>query len=182
MNTFGNTRLLLGGIAATLLIGLIITTAVRSRATVESPANLARQALAAASPTDQAQAATRLAALAAESPAAGRSELIAGLRNALANGHTAEVRAAAIVGLARTEDHAQLPLLVAAIEDDDTLVAGRAVAAVQQLLGVRYEMTGRPFDKEERRRLAGMARADMAALGGAGQAWWKSHTLPGATW
>lgn len=182
MNTFGNTRLLLGGIAATAMIGLSILTAVRSHTTIESPGDLARQALTATSPQTQAQAASRLAALAAESPATGRSELIASLRDTLANGHTAEVRAAAIVGLARTQDRAQLPLLVTAIEDDNALVAGRAVAAVQQLLGVRYEMTGRPFDTEERRRLAGMARADMAALGGAGQAWWKSHTLPGATW
>ena len=182
MNTFGNTRLLLGGIAATLLIRLSITTAIRSYTAAESPADLARQALAAASPTDQAQASTRLAALAGKSPSADRQELIAGLRDALANGRTAEVRAAAIVGLARTEDRAQLPLLVAAIEDDDMLVAGRAVAAVQQLLGVRYEMTGRPFDKEERRRLAGMAREDATALDGAGLGWWKSHTLPGATW
>ena len=194
MSTFGSTRFLLGSIAATALVVLGISAALRSRVSVETPADLARQAITAASPKDQAQAATRLAALAAQPrppawprarPSArpkGSGDVIASLQDTLANGRTSEVRAAAIVGLARTADRSVLPLLVEAIEDNDPLVSGRAVAAVQHLLGVRYEVDEQPLDREDRRRLAGMARSDMAALDGPGRAWWEAHTVPGGTW
>lgn len=182
MSTFGSTRFLLGGIATTALVALGISAALRSRVSVESPADLARQAITAASPKDQAQAATRLAALAAQSRPRGSGDVIGSLQDTLANGRTSEVRAAAIVGLARTADRSVLPLLVEAIEDNDPLVSGRAVAAVQHLLGVRYEVDEQPLDREDRRRLAGMARSDMAALDGPGRAWWEAHTVPGGTW
>jgi HEAT repeat protein len=182
MSTFGSTRFLLAGIAATALVALGISAAVRSRVSVEAPADLARQAIAAASPKDQAQAATRLAALAARPQQPGSGALIASLQETLANGPTSEVRAAAIVGLARTGDRSVLPVLVDAIEDEDPLVSGRAVAAIQHLLGVRYEMDEQPLDREDRRRLAGMARTDIAALDGPGRAWWEAHTVPGGTW
>jgi HEAT repeat protein len=186
MSTFGSTRFLLGGIAATALVALGISAAVRSRVSVETPTDLARQAITATSPKDQAQAATRLAALAAQPlpPARqrGSGDVIASLQDTLANGRTSEVRAAAIVGLARTADRSVLPLLVEAIEDDDPLVSGRAVAAVQHLLGVRYEVAEQPLEREDRRRLAGMARTDMAALDGPGRVWWEAHTVPGGTW
>jgi HEAT repeat protein len=182
MSTFGSTRFLLAGIAATALVALGISAAVRSRVSVEVPADLARQAIAAASPKDQARAATRLAALAAQPRPDRSGAVIASLQETLANGHTPEVRAAAIVGLARTGDRSVLPVLVEAIEDDDQLVSGRAVAAVQHLLGVRYEVDEQPLDREDRRRLARMARADMAALDGPGRAWWEAHTVPGGTW
>jgi len=182
MSTFGNTRSLLIGIAATAVVALGISAAVRSRVSVEVPADLARQAIAAASPKDQARAATRLAALAAQPRPDRSGAVIASLQETLANGHTPEVRAAAIVGLARTGDRSVLPVLVEAIEDDDQLVSGRAVAAVQHLLGVRYEVDEQPLDREDRRRLAGMARADMAALDGPGRAWWEAHTVPGGKW
>jgi hypothetical protein len=186
MNSFASTRLLLSGIAATALIALGISAGIRSRFSVESPADLGRQAIAAASPHDQAQAATRLAALAARAqPHArprGSGDVIVSLQDTLANGRTSEVRAAAIVGLARTADRSVLPLLVEAIEDDDPVVSGRAVAAVQHLLGVRYEVDEQPLDREDRRRLAGMARSDMAALDGPGRVWWEAHTVPRGTW
>jgi HEAT repeat protein len=182
MSTFGSTRFLLAAIAATALVALGISAAVRSRVSVEAPADLARQAIAAASPKDQAKAATRLAALAAHPQQPGSGALIASLQETLANGPTSEVRAAAIVGLARTGDRSVLPVLVDAIEDDDPLVSGRAVAAIQHLLGVRYEMDEQPLDREDRRRLAGMARTDIAALDGPGRAWWEAHTVPGGTW
>jgi len=190
MSTLDHNRLLLSGIAATALVAFGLSAALRSRVSVETPAELARQAITAVSPKDQARAATRLAALAAQprSPARsqarseGSEDVVASLRDTLANGRTSEVRAAAIVGLARTADRSVLPVLVAAIEDDDPLVSGRAVAAVQQLLGVRYELNERPLDREDRRRLAGMARSDMAALDGPGRAWWEAHTVPGGTW
>ena len=186
MSTFGSTRFLLAGIAATALVALGISSAVRSRVRVEAPADLARQAIEAASPKDQARAATRLARLAAQPrPQArprGSGAVIASLQDTLAKGRTPEVRAAAIVGLARTADRSVLPLLVEAIEDDDPLVSGRAVAAVQHLLGVRYEVDEQSLDREDRRRLAGMARTDMAALDGPGRPWWEAHTVPGGTW
>ena len=182
MSTFGSTRFLLAGVAATALVALGISAAVRSRVSVDVPADLARQAIAAASPKDQAQAATRLAALAAQPRSDRSGAVIASLQETLANGHTPEVRAAAIVGLARTGDRSVLPVLVEAIEDHDQLVSGRAVAAVQHLLGVRYEVDEQPLDREDRRRLAGMARADMAALDGPGRAWWEAHTVPGGKW
>jgi HEAT repeat protein len=186
MNSLASTRLLLSGIAATALVALGIVAGVRSRGSVESPADLARQAIAAASPQDQAQAATRLAALASRPQPhdrpRGSGDVIGSLQDTLANGRTSEVRAAAIVGLARTADRSVLPLLIKAIEDDDPLVSGRAVAAVQHLLGVRYELDEQPLDREGRRRLAGMARSDMAALDGPGRAWWEAHTVPRGTW
>jgi len=182
MSTLDHNRLLVGGIAATALVALGISAAIRSRVTIETPADLARQAITAASPKDQAQAATRLAALAAQPRPDRSGAVIAGLQDMLANGPTSAVRAAAIVGLARTADRSVLPLLVEAIEDDDPLVSGRAVAAVQHLLGVRYELDEQPLDREDRRRLAGMARSDMAALDGPGRVWWEAHTVPGGTW
>ena len=182
MSPFGSTRFLLAGIAATALVALGISAAVRSRVGVETPADLARQAIAAASPKDQARAATRLAALAAQARSNGSGPMIASLQETLTNGRSPEVRAAAIVGLARTGERSVLPVLVKAIEDDDQLVSGRAVAAVQHLLGVRYEVDEQPLNREDRRRLAGMARADMAALDGPGRAWWEAHTVPGGTW
>jgi HEAT repeat protein len=182
MSTFGSTRFLLGGIAATALVALGISAALRSRGAAQTPADLARQAITAASPKDQAQAATRLAALAAQPRPKGSGDVIGSLQDTLANGRTSEVRAAAIVGLARTADRTVLPLLVEAIEDNDPLVSGRAVAAVQHLLGVRYEVNEQPLNREDRRRLAGMARTDMAALDGPGRVWWEAHTVPGGTW
>ena len=182
MSPFGSTRFLLAGVAATALVALGISAAVRSRVGVETPADLARQAIAAASPKDQANAATRLAALAGQTRSNGSGAVIASLQETLTNGRSTEVRAAAIVGLARTGDRSVLPVLVKAIEDDDQLVSGRAVAAVQHLLGVRYEVDEQPLNREDRRRLAGMARADMAALDGPGRAWWEAHTVPGGTW
>ncbi len=182
MSPFGSTRFLLAGVAATALVALGISAAVRSRVSVETPADLARQAIAAASPKDQAKAATRLAALAGQPRSNGSGAVIASLQETLTNGRSPEVRAAAIVGLARTGERSVLPVLVKAIEDDDQLVSGRAVAAVQHLLGVRYEVDEQPLNREDRRRLAGMARADMAALDGPGRAWWEAHTVPGGTW
>lgn len=175
-------RYLLAGLVATVLVAVGLTGALSRRLAVESPSDLARRAIGEHRPEDRARAAARLAAVASR-PQDGRSaETIACLKEVLSRGDRPEVRAAAVVGLARTEDRSLLPLLVAVIEDEDPLVAGRALAAVQHLLGVRYATDERTFDREERRRLAGMARADMAALDGSGRAWWEAHTVQGATW
>lgn len=172
-----STRILLSGVAVTMLVTCGITAALRSRLVGESPQDLVRQAVNEVSPKDGARAAARLAALAARPCADGADELIACLTETLMHGRSPDVRATAVVGLARTGNRSVLPLIIAAIEDEDLLVAGRAVAAVQHLLGVRYGVEERPFDQKERRRLAGMARADMAALEGPGKAWWESHTI-----
>jgi HEAT repeat protein len=87
-----------------------------------------------------------------------------------------DVRLSAVVELARSSDRTALPILVATIEDDDELVAGRAIAAIQHLLGVRYPLEEWPLDKAARRRIAAMAREDMVALDGPGKAWWETHT------
>jgi len=174
-----NTRILLAGIAVTLLVAGGVVGAFRHRGTVESPEALLRQAIGEGSPKDQARAAARLAT---RPGAGGTDDTIVCLKEMLTKGRSPEVRATAVVGLARTGDRSTLPLLVEAIEDDDPLVAGRAVAAVQHLLGVRYGTEERPFDREERRRVADMARADVAALDGPGRAWWEAHIVPGATW
>ena len=176
------TRLLLAGVMAVLLATLGIGAVLRGRGAAESPQDLARRAVGADSPEEQALAATRLAARAEAVRPDGLADVIAALRQSLREGRSAEVRAAAIVGLARTGDRGVLPLLVTAIEDADPLVAGRAVAAAQHLLGVRYELPERALDHDDRRRIAEMARADMAALDGPGRAWWEAHTIQGATW
>lgn len=174
-------RLLLVGLVAAL-VAVSVAGVVRHRFAAESPRDLARRAIGAGKPEEKVRAAARLAELAARSREGVAADTVACLKELLARGASSDVRAAAVVGLARTGDHSVLPLIVAAIEDDDPLVAGRAVAAAQHLLGVRYGVEERPFDREERRRLAAMARADMAALDGPGRAWWEAHTVQGATW
>ena len=197
-------RLLLAGVLAVLLAAVGISASWYGRAATESPQDLARRAIDADSPREQAAAATRLAALAsahrpsaspasrvssastpASTPASQPNEravVVAGLRETLRSAKSGEARAAAVVGLARSGDRSVLPLVVAAIEDPDPLVAGRAVAAAQHMLGVRYGADERPLDREDCRRIADMARADMAALNGPGKDWWDSHTIQGATW
>ncbi|NBT13668.1 MAG: hypothetical protein EBS56_08830 [Planctomycetia bacterium] len=114
------------------------------------------------------------------SDAAPQPAAIDDLRTVVQRPGPTDARVAAVVELARASDRAALPLLVATIEDDDELVAGRAVGAVQHLLGVRYPLEDWPLDKAGRRRIAAMAREDLAALDGRGKAWWDSHTQPPA--
>ena len=52
---------------------------------------------------------------------------------------TAEVKAALLPGFARRRDYDAMPLIVQAITSDSVILSGRAVAAAQHLLGVRYE-------------------------------------------
>ena len=53
--------------------------------------------------------------------------------------NTAEVKAALLPGFARRRDYDAMPLIVQAITSDSIILSGRAVAAAQHLLGVRYE-------------------------------------------
>jgi hypothetical protein len=110
------------------------------------------------------------------SASAPRPAVIEDLREAVQQRGPTDARLTAVVELARSKERAALPILVATIEDDDELVAGRAIAAVQHLLGVRYPLEEWPLDKAARRRIAAMAREDMAALDGPGKAWWETHT------
>jgi len=86
------------------------------------------------------------------SDAAPEAAAIDDLRTLVQRPGPTDARVAAVVELARKSDRAALPLLVATIEDDDELVAGRAVGAVQHLLGVRYPVGEWPLDKAGRRR------------------------------
>ena len=52
---------------------------------------------------------------------------------------TADVKAALLPGFARRRDYDAMPLIVQAITSDSVILSGRAVAAAQHLLGVRYE-------------------------------------------
>jgi hypothetical protein len=110
------------------------------------------------------------------SATAATPAVIDDLREVVQQRGPTDARSSAVVELARSMDRAALPILVATIEDDDELVAGRALAAVQHLLGVRYPLEEWPHDKAARRRIAAMAREDMAALDGPGKAWWETHT------
>lgn len=175
-------RFLLVGIAAVLLATAAVGAVLCGRGGAESPQDLADRAVRGDSPCDRAEAATALAARAHATRPDGAADIIAALRRTLQEGGSAEVRATAIVGLGRTGDRRVLPIVVTAVEDADPLVAGRAVAAAQHLLGVRYEVPERALDRDDRRRIAEMARADTAALDGPGRAWWEAHTIQGATW
>jgi hypothetical protein len=78
---------------------------------------------------------------------------------------SADAKAAAIVGIAREGQYSAMPQLIVAIEDGDPIVAGRALAAVQHLLGVRYEFEPSCLKSpKERAALASMARKDWASL------------------
>ncbi len=110
------------------------------------------------------------------SATASRPAVIEDLREAVQQRGPTDARLTAVVELARSKELAALPILVATIEDDDELVAGRAIAAVQHLLGVRYPLEEWPLDKAARRRIAAMAREDLAALDGPGKTWWETHT------
>jgi hypothetical protein len=76
-----------------------------------------------------------------------------------------QTRATLIVGLARSKQYEAVPLLLAAMEDEHPVVAGRAIAAIQQLLGVRYPVDQKRLrDPKHRQELAGMAREDWQKL------------------
>lgn len=85
--------------------------------------------------------------------------------NAYKSARDPQTRAALILGLARSRQYTAIPLLLTAIEDDHPVVAGRAIAAVQQLLGVRYPVAQKRLrDPKHRSELAGMAREDWQKL------------------
>ena len=54
---------------------------------------------------------------------------------------TVEVKAALLPGFARRRDYDAVPFIVQAIKSDSVILSGRAIATVQHLLGIRYDVT-----------------------------------------
>ena len=79
--------------------------------------------------------------------------------------HTAEVKAALLPGFARRRDYEAMPLIVQAITSDSVILSGRAVAAAQYLLGIRYEMSVSQLqDPQFRQEIADMVMQDWQQL------------------
>ena len=78
---------------------------------------------------------------------------------------TAEVKAALLPGFARRRDYNAMPLIVQAISSDNVILSGRAVAAAQYLLGVRYESSVNQLrDPNFRKEIADMVMQDWQQL------------------
>ena len=78
---------------------------------------------------------------------------------------TAEVKAALLPGFARRRDYDAMPLIVQAISSDNVILSGRAVAAAQYLLGVRYESSvSQLHDPSFRKNIADMVMQDWQQL------------------
>lgn len=152
-----------------LLVGLMTV-----EPAARDPGRLAAE-LAAEQPAEQqARLAAELAAVPSAVPAAEPAERAARKRHeaqlaAYQAATSPLTRATLIVGLARSKQYEAVPLLLTAMEDDNPVVAGRAIAAIQYLLGVRYPVDQKRLrDPKHRQELAGMARED----------WQKLHRYP----
>jgi len=78
---------------------------------------------------------------------------------------TAEVKAAILPGFARRRDYSAMPLIIQAITSDSVILSGRAVAAAQYLLGVRYESSVSQLqDPTFRKNIADMVIQDWQQL------------------
>ena len=78
---------------------------------------------------------------------------------------TAEVKAALLPGFARRRDYDAIPLIVQAIGSDNVILSGRAVAAAEYLLGVRYQSSINQLrDPNFRKEIAGMVLQDWQQL------------------
>ena len=78
---------------------------------------------------------------------------------------TAEVKAAILPGFARRRDYSAMPLIIQAITSDSVILSGRAVAAAQCLLGVRYESSVSQLqDPTFRKNIADMVIQDWQQL------------------
>lgn len=148
-----------------LLVGLMT-----GEPAVRDPSTLAAELASEQSAEQQTRLAAELAAAANTPPAVApagpadrqRHEAQLAAYRAATNPQT---RATLIVGLARSKQYEAVPLLLKAMEDDNPVVAGRAIAAVQYLLGVRYPVDQKRLrDPKHRQELAGMAREDWQKL------------------
>ena len=70
------------------------------------------------------------------------------------------VRVAMIQALAEAYDYAAMPTLLDALEDPDPAVAGKAAAAVQHMLGLRYDVA----TVADQKKISQMARRDWQML------------------
>ncbi len=76
-----------------------------------------------------------------------------------------EVKAALLPGFARRQDYDAMPLIVEAITSDSIILSGRALAAAQHLLGVRYENSiSQLKDPNFRKQIADMVLEDWQHL------------------
>lgn len=75
------------------------------------------------------------------------------------------VKAALLPGFARRRDYEAMPLIIQAITSDSVILSGRAVAAAQHLLGVRYETSvSKLHDPHFRKEIADMVMQDWQNL------------------
>ena len=75
------------------------------------------------------------------------------------------VKAALLPGFARRRDYEAMPLIIQAITSDSVILSGRAVAAAQHLLGVRYETSINQLqDPTFRKEIADMVMQDWQQL------------------
>lgn len=138
--------------------------------TARDPQVLAAELAAEPPPEQQARLAAELATMPATKSAAAAADRVDHERRqaqlaAYKSARNPQTRAMLIVGLARSHQYEAVPLLLAAMEDEHPVVAGRAIAAVQQLLGVRYPVDQKRLrDPKHRQELAGMAREDWQKL------------------
>jgi hypothetical protein len=78
---------------------------------------------------------------------------------------TVDVKAALLPGFARRRDYDAMPLIVQAITSNSVILAGRAVATAQHLLGVRYEISINQLqDPNFRKEIADMVMQDWQHL------------------
>ena len=117
--------------------------AFESRQRHRSPEELVRVALESPDPAQQEKAAVELAEL-------GRPAL-KHLQRLLAESQSNHVRAAVIQGLAFQRDYDSMPALLDAMADPSLVVRGRAGAAVQRLLGLKFgfDADGPPDEREK---------------------------------
>ncbi len=112
----------------------------------QTPQQLTQQALEAEGPVEREMAVARLAQL----PTTGQKASVH-LRQVLQKSDLPSVRATAIQGLASEGDYDSLDVIIAALNDPDPLVRGRACAAVEDMLGMRFDM--RHDDPIEKRKI-----------------------------
>jgi uncharacterized protein (UPF0147 family) len=125
-----------------------------------SPADLAQQALQAATAADQEQAAVTLAEVAGNDALQRqlREEARQQLRRVLGESQSPQVRAACIQGLASQWDYESMPALLDALDDSSDLVRGRARVAIERMMSVDLGSFGYKYDDPSAKRAAAIQR------------------------
>ena len=112
----------------------------------QTPQQLTQQAIEAKDPVQCEKAVAKLAQLPRTGYKAAKH-----FREVLKKSDLPTVRATAIQGLSSEGDYDSMSLIIAALDDPDPLVRGRACAAVESMLGVRFDM--RHDDSVEKRKV-----------------------------